>query len=96
MTSVRWAPGKAEVYGASGDRTVRQWNADNGRIQRTYGGPADYVYGVACSADGRPRRRRRREAGTLYVWRGDNAQLIRKIEPPPSGRPEPVELAGEE
>ena len=32
VTSVRWITGKPEVVGASGDRQVRIWNPDNGRI----------------------------------------------------------------
>ena len=32
VTAVRWVPGKPEVAGASGDKTVRFWNPDNGGI----------------------------------------------------------------
>ena len=48
---------------------------------RTFNGPRDYVFGVATSKDGA-----RVAAGgadsVLFVWNGQNGQVIRKIPPP--------------
>ena len=80
---MRWIPGKPEVVGASGDALVRTWNPDSDGITRTFSGPGDYVFSVATSADGA-----RIAAGgadsVLFIWNGQNAQVIRKLEPPPS------------
>jgi WD40 repeat protein len=78
-------PGKAAVAGASGDRTVRLWDPDNGekgQVTRTFGGPADFVYALAVSADG-ARVAAGCADGVLFVWNGQNAQVLRKIDPPP-------------
>ncbi|WP_406693499.1 c-type cytochrome domain-containing protein [Singulisphaera sp. Ch08] len=97
ITAVRWVPGKTEVAGASGDNLVRFWNVTTsaegtakgqrrrrgggGGVLRTFSGPSDYVFSVAVSKDGS-----RVAAGgadsVLYIWNGQNAQVIRKIEAP--------------
>lgn len=97
ITAVRWVPGKTEVAGASGDNLVRFWNVTTttegtakgqrrrrgggGGVLRTFSGPSDYVFGVAVSKDGS-----RVAAGgadsVLFIWNGQNAQVIRKIEAP--------------
>ena len=96
LTAVRWLPDKSQVIGASGDHLVRLWNVDsgasgrgqqrrrrggNGGVLRTFSGPSDYVFGVAVSKDGN-----RVVAGgadsVIFVWNGQNAQVIRKIEAP--------------
>jgi WD40 repeat protein len=83
VTAVRWVPGKTVVAGASGDNLVRFWETEGrrGGIARTFSGPSDYVFGVAVSKDGD------RVAGggadsVLFVWSGQNGQVLRKIEPP--------------
>jgi WD40 repeat protein len=98
ITAVRWLPEKNEVAGASGDNLVRFWNVDtgagaatkgqrrrrgggNGGVLRTFSGPSDYVFGVAVSKDGS-----RVAAGgadsVLFLWNGQDGQVLRKIEPP--------------
>ena len=72
---------KTDVAGASGDKTVKFWNADNGNANRTFSGPGDYVFGVATSKDG-SRVAAGGADGVLFLWRGDNAQVLRKMEPP--------------
>ena len=47
----------------------------------TSAGPSDYVFGVAASKDGN-RVAAGGADGVLFLWNGQNAQVIRKIEPP--------------
>jgi WD40 repeat protein len=83
---VRWIPGKPEAVGASGDKLVRTWNPDNGGIARTFSGPTDFVFAVAASKDG-SRVAAGGADGALFLWNGQNAQVIRKIEPPAGQKP---------
>ncbi|WP_152049458.1 c-type cytochrome domain-containing protein [Tautonia marina] len=95
VTSVRWVPGKKEAIGASGDKTVRLFNVDNGRIQRGFNGPTDYVYSVATSGDGSIVAAGD-DTGAIFLWKGADGALIRKIEPFSGARPEPSLTAGRE
>lgn len=79
VTAVRWVPGKPLVAGASGDSTVKFWNpTGNGNVVRTFAGASDYVFGVAVSADGKLVAAGGAD-GTLYLWNGDDAKVIRKV-----------------
>jgi WD40 repeat protein len=83
VTAVRWVPGKPSVVGAAGDKLVRLWNPDsgqNGQISRSFSGPGDYVFGVAVSSDGN-RIAAGGADGVLFVWNGQNGQVVRKLEP---------------
>ncbi|MDB5352195.1 MAG: repeat-containing protein, partial [Planctomycetota bacterium] len=81
VTAVRWGRGTGitTVAGASGDKLVRFWNPADGSIPRTFTGPVDYVFGVAISKD-RSRVAAGGADGVLFLWNGDNAQVIRKVE----------------
>jgi WD40 repeat protein len=92
VTAVRWLPGKPTIAGASGDKLVRFWDANNGGVQRNFGGPEDYVFCLAVSADG-SRVAAGGADGVLFIWRGDNAQLLNQLAPPASGAPAPTALA---
>ena len=81
VTAVRWVSGKPLVAGASGDSTVRYWNPlGEGKVIRSFGGPSDYVYGVATSKDGKVVAAGGAD-GNLFLWNGDDGKLIRKLEP---------------
>lgn len=82
ITAARWIPGKPEVVAASGDAHARAYNPDSGGITRTFSGPGDFVYTVAASADG-SRIAAGGADGALFIWNGQNAQVLRKIDPPP-------------
>ena len=85
VTSVRWVPGKPLVAGASGDATVRYWNpAGTGNVVRSFAGPTDYVFAVATSADGKVVAAGGAD-GVLFLWNGDDAKVIRKVEPKKAG-----------
>ncbi len=80
VTSVRWIPNKPTVAGASGDATVRLWStAEGGAVQRTFAGSSDYMFAVATSADGKVVAAGGAD-GVLFLWNGDDAKVIRKIE----------------
>ena len=89
VTSVRWVPGRPLVAGASGDSKVKYWNPNgNGGVIRTFDGPGDFVHGVATSKDGKIVAAGGAD-GVLFVWNGDDGQVIRKLEPAPSKPGEP-------
>ena len=77
VTSVAFFPNGKAIVSASRDGTVKIWDADTGRIQRTltdHGGP---VLSVAVSPDGK----RLAAAGfgsTIVIWSA-TGQLVRKI-----------------
>jgi WD40 repeat protein len=80
VTAVRWVPGKPLVAGASGDSKVKFWNPNgNGNVARTFAGPSDYVFGVATSKDGKVVAAGGAD-GVLFVWNGDDAKVIRKVD----------------
>ena len=80
VTAVRWVPGKPLVVGASGDATVRFWNPNgNGNVVRNFGGPSDFVFGVATSKDGKVVAAGGAD-GNLFLWNGDDGKVIRKVE----------------
>ena len=49
---VAWTPDGKRLVSASGDKTLRLWNARTGAMLRLMKDHADSVYGVACSPDG--------------------------------------------
>ena len=88
VTAVRWLlPGKPQVAGACGDKLVRFWNAENGNVEKTFAGPTDYVFAVAASLDG-ARVAAGGADGAVFLWRADNAQVLRKVAP--ADAPEPA------
>ncbi len=89
VTAVRWVPGKPLVAGASGDSKVKYWNPNgNGNVTRTFNGPSDFVFGVATSKDGKVVAAGGAD-GVLYLWNGDDAKVIRKVEPAKPSSPAP-------
>jgi len=81
VTAVRWVPGKAMVAGASGDSKVKFWNPNGmGNVMRTFQGPSDYVFSVATSKDGKVVAAGGAD-GVLFLWNGEDAKVIRKVEP---------------
>jgi len=87
VTAVRWVPGKPLVAGASGDSKVRYWSpAGSGAVARTFAGPIDYVFGVATTPDGKLVAAGGAD-GVLFLWDGDDAKILRKIEDAAAARP---------
>ena len=51
-----------------------------GNVVRTFAGPADYVFAVATSADGKVVAAGGAD-GVLFLWNGDDGKVIRKLDP---------------
>jgi len=99
VTAVHWLHDKSQVLGASGDHLVRIWNVNTntqegsgsqrrrrgggGGVAVTFSGPSDYVYCVAASRDGKLVTAGGADS-VLFIWNGQNGQVIRKIEARPS------------
>ena len=68
------------------------WKSDG--IARSFGGPSDYDFSIAASADG-SRIAAGGADGALFIWNGQNGQVIRKIKPLPArlGPPRPRRAA---
>ena len=52
MTSVAWSPDGSQLASASGDKTVRIWDASTGQEVSQLQGHSDCVWSVAWSPDG--------------------------------------------
>ena len=63
---------------------MRLANVDNGKIDRNYSGPTDFVYSTALSANGKLAVGGGQDS-TLYVWRVDDGGLVRSL---PAPKPE--------
>jgi WD40 repeat protein len=68
------------VVACGGDAKVRFINAANGNNQRDFGGPAEYMYSVAASADGKTILAGGLDS-VLRVWSDDGKELA-KFNPP--------------
>lgn len=66
---------------ASGDTNVKLWNIDNGGNQRNFPGGSDFLYAVAVSPDGKLVAAGGEE-GTVRLYNGDSAALIKALLPP--------------
>ncbi len=82
VTSVRWSrEGRNPlVAGASGDKSVYFFNPSNGQSVRNFDGPSDYVFGVAVTPD-RSRVAAGGVDGVLFLWNGENGEVLRRFEP---------------
>jgi WD40 repeat protein len=49
---VLFLPKQQQLVTCSADQTVRVWNADNFKAEKTLGGHSDYIYALALSPDG--------------------------------------------
>ena len=89
VTSIEFVGATQKVFVASGDKTVRLVNTDNGGMERTYPGSGDFMYSGAVSADGRLAVAGGQES-VLFVWLVDNGQLLKSfsLPKPPEAKPD--------
>jgi WD40 repeat protein len=89
VTSIEFVGATPRVFVASGDKTVRLVNTDNGGMERTYSGSNDFMYAGAVSADGRVALAGGQDS-VLFVWLVDNGQLLRSFPAPKPPETKPV------
>lgn len=83
VTGVVWVP-KTNFFASScADRQVRMVNSDNGGVIRGFGGANDFFFCVAASAENKIVAGGGQE-GKIFVWNGQNSQLLRTLEVPPA------------
>jgi WD40 repeat protein len=89
VTSIEFVGATQKVFVASGDKTVRLVNTDNGGMERTYPGSSDFMFSGAVSADGRLAVAGGQES-VLFVWLVDNGQLLKSfaLPKPPEAKPD--------
>jgi WD40 repeat protein len=73
VSCVAFLPDGARIVSGSGDRSVRIWDAQSGRILHT-GWQKDEVWDLAVSGDGRWIASGGKDA-TLYLWDGETGEL---------------------
>ncbi len=81
ITSIAFVGMTPRVLASSGDNTVRLVNVDNGKIERNYAGPTDFMYATGVSADGK-RLISGGQASSLFEWLVDDGQLLRTLAAP--------------
>ena len=74
----RWV-GAHTIASCSDDKTVRVWNAEDGRHLRTLGGHSTSVSGVAFSPDGRTIASCSSDT-TVRVWNAEDGRHLRTLE----------------
>jgi hypothetical protein len=70
-----------QVVTCSGDQTVRFWDVDSGGNVRNFPNTPDFLYAVGVSPDGTVVAAGGEE-GTVRLYNGTNAQLIKELLPP--------------
>ncbi|HYB00293.1 MAG TPA: hypothetical protein VED37_08745, partial [Ktedonobacteraceae bacterium] len=53
ITRIAWSPNGNILASSSGDETIRLWDVQTGRLERTLKGHSAVVYSVAWSSDGK-------------------------------------------
>jgi WD40 repeat protein len=92
VTSLAFVGVTPQVLAAAGDKAVRLVNTDDGKTQRTYDGPSDFLYAMAASADGRIAAAGGQDS-TLFVWLVEGGQLLKSFPAPKPEESQPVAQA---
>jgi WD40 repeat protein len=79
LTAVSWSPDGRRLASASGDRTVRVWDADDGAQLLCRRGHMDYVRAVGWSPDG-GRLASASADGTVQIWDAADGELLQQLE----------------
>ena len=81
VTSLAFVANTPRVLASSGDQTVKLVNVDDGKTERSFSGPTDFMYSTGVSADGK-RVISGGQASTLFEWLVDDGQLLRSLAAP--------------
>ena len=79
VTSVSFTPDGQNILSGSGDKTIKLWDNNTGRLIHSLKGHTDYVFSIAISPDGRTILSGSADK-TLKLWDKDTGQLIRSLE----------------
>jgi WD40 repeat protein len=80
VTSITFLADTPRAIVSAGDNNVRLYNTDSGGNERNFGGATDFLYSAATSADGKLVVGGGQD-GVLRLWNGENAQVIKAIDP---------------
>jgi WD40 repeat protein len=80
VTSITFVADGPRAIVSAGENAVRLYNTDSGGNERNYSGASDFVYSAAASADGKLVVGGGQD-GVLRLWNGENAQVLKSIEP---------------
>ena len=80
VTAVALSPDGRTIVSGSLDRTVKVWDAHDGRLLRSLEGHTAAVTAVALSADGRTIVSGAEDDRTVKVWDANDGRLLRSLE----------------
>ena len=89
VTSVTFVGMLNKLIASCGDRNVRLYNADSQGPERSFTGPADFIYAAAVTSDGKIVVGGGQDS-TLFEWNLENGQVAHKF-----AAPEPAEPAAD-
>ena len=81
VTAIQFIGRGPNLISCGGDKTVRFHQADNGNNFRNFGGATDFMFTASASDDEKIVIAAGQD-GTLRVWNGANAQVVKAFEPP--------------
>lgn len=80
VTAIHFVADGSNVIASCGDKTVQMKNADNGGNVRSYAGPADFMYSVGASANGKVIASGGQDS-VVRIWE-ENGTVLVNFEPP--------------
>jgi WD40 repeat protein len=81
VTSVTFVGMLNKLVASCGDRNVRLYNADSQGPERSFTGPADFIYAAAVTSDGKIVVGGGQDS-TLFEWNLENGQPIHNFPAP--------------
>jgi len=88
VLSLAWSPdGRVLAAGSFGERVIRLWEAESGRLLRVLEAPAEAIHVLSWSPDGQRLRAYASQPWDCFTWNTADGKLLRKVGIPPGNFP---------